>query len=323
MSALLDTQRDGRASMAYTGELPWHRSGQALTAGADLETWRREAGLEWHVEKRPLSAHLESGVVSTVPGHKALVRSDTAKVLSLVSDRYVPHQPKEIVEFFSDLVSDFGFEMHTMGALAEGKQVWALAKANWQFNIGSNDAVDNFLLLATSFDKTRATQALYTPIRVVCNNTLSLALDRGSNAVKASHRAGLDEKAMKAELGLFSESAERFQVQAEAMAHHDLRYGEFEQFIDRVFQIDRREILDQGDDLPYPVRRCATLFTDGPGANLPAARGTLWGAFNAVTRFQDHEAKSRDGGRWRSATFGGGARRKLRAWELAGELTAA
>lgn len=311
MAHMLDNS-NGRNNIAYAGDVPWHGLGQRLTPDAPLETWRTEAGLDWHVVPTPICT--QSVAPIAIPGHRALIRSDTRAPLSIVSDRYVPHQPKAVVEFFNDLISDFGFKMHTMGALRDGKQIWALAEAGNMKLLGL-DEIDNYLLLTTSYDKSLATTAMYTSVRVVCNNTLSFAMNgerRGENSVRATHRSEMDEAGMKRELGLFAATVEQFEEQAESMARTRISDADFEQFLQHVFKVDPEALGD--DKEPHPLRATRELYRDAPGVDYFTAHKTVWGAVNAVTRFQDHHAANRGGNRWGSATFGSGALRKARAW---------
>jgi phage/plasmid-like protein (TIGR03299 family) len=181
MAHMID-ETTGRAAIAYTGVTPWHGLGQALTPGASIETWTREAGLGYDVLESPvLYSSLASTELQSWPDRKVLHRSDTGAPLAVVSDGYRVVQPAEIMDFFRELVELGGFQLETAGALSDGRRVWALASVADAAPVVSRDLVKPYLLLGTSYDGTMATVAKFTAIRVVCNNTITAAVGGYSN----------------------------------------------------------------------------------------------------------------------------------------------
>src|SRR5471032_1733679 len=122
--------------------------------------------------------------IQSFPENKVLFRSDTNAPLSVVSHRYHVVQPSEILEFYRDLTEVSGYELETAGVLKGGRKIWALARTGQSSTIKGNDAMNAYVLLATACDGSLATTAQFTSIRVVCNNTLAVALDAGNGAVK-------------------------------------------------------------------------------------------------------------------------------------------
>jgi len=168
-------------SMAYVGETPWHELGNALPAKQPIEVWAQKAGMDWQILETPVCFMAEKagalGSIKTFPEQKVLYRSDSHKALSVVSDRYQVVQPREVLEFYRDLTEISGYELETAGVLKEGRKFWALARTGKETVLKGGDCVKSYLLLATSCDGTLATTATPTTIRVVCNNTLSVALN--------------------------------------------------------------------------------------------------------------------------------------------------
>src|SRR3546814_20756798 len=119
--------------------------------------------------------------MSAFPEQKVLYRSDTKAPLAVVSKRFQVVQPGEILEFYRDLTEVGGFELETAGVLRGGRKFWALARTGQSVSLKGRDRVDGYLLLATACDGTLATTAQFTSVRVVCNNTLSIAL--GDNQI--------------------------------------------------------------------------------------------------------------------------------------------
>ena len=168
-------------SIAYVGERPWHGLGNRLEPDQPIDVWKRNAGMDWTIEEsevRFITGGNSNGIgtISAFPEQKVLYRSDTKAPLSVVSKRFHVVQPSAILEFYRDLTAVGGFELETAGVLREGRKFWALAKTGQSTLLKGRDRVDGYLLLATACDGTLATTAQFTSVRVVCNNTLAIAL---------------------------------------------------------------------------------------------------------------------------------------------------
>ena len=193
MSHLID-RSNRRDNIAFVGEVPWHGLGHAPENPDDIDSWITAAGLGHEVRKAPAYMHLtdaegkETGEVRAMRNVCGLYRTDTGAHLGHVSDsHYKIVQPRECVEFFRDLVKDKGFTLDVAGSLKGGKRVWALARAPQDLVIGggkSPDIIRPYLLFSTTYDNQRATQAQFTGIRVVCNNTISMAYQEFDAAIR-------------------------------------------------------------------------------------------------------------------------------------------
>ena len=323
----------GLPAIAYRGDTPWHGYGQKIEEDAPLETWRELAGLAWQVRRHPIYTNVvvtqddhewaEGGLGRTrIPSRVALVRSDTQDVLSVVSDRYKVVQPEKVLEFFRSLIDKNGFKMNTAGALRGGRRVWALAETGRDFAIG-DDKVAAFLLLATSYDGTFATTAQFTSIRVVCNNTLSFALEYGdeqeSGIVKIPHNQEFDEVNVKLGLGL-DVDWDRFAALVQRLSERVVTEREALNYFLTLLGVTEAEAAE-GAQL-INVRKLLSFYESGPGAKLPSAQNTAWGLVNAVTFFCDHARRAKDAGaRFDSASFGSGATLKRKALLQAVALT--
>ena len=187
--------------MAYVGQTPWHGLGNQLTQKQPIEIWQREAGMDWQIQDSPVHFKADSigplGTIHSFPEQKVLFRSDTKAPLSVVSNRYQIVQPREVLEFYRDLSEVSGYELETAGVLKGGRKFWALARTGQSAVLKGNDEVSGYLLLATSCDGTLATTATPTTVRVVCNNTLTIALDGATRSIKVPHNTRFDPKAVK------------------------------------------------------------------------------------------------------------------------------
>lgn len=312
----------GKKEMAYRGEAPWHGLGQQLPAGAPIETWIDAAGMAWSIEDRSMSYQFGDKRID-VPERKVLVRSDTGEALGVVGRKYKQVQPEQVLRFFDKLTGSEGFELETAGTLFGGKKLWALAKVGNGFSLGKEDQVKPYLLLSTACDGTMATTARFTTIRVVCNNTLSLAVN-GKAEVKLSHRQVFDPDQLHQELGFVTETAKQFHQDAARLAKRKVTQAEADAFV-RQLVLDANFIVQKDVEAvrqTRPYQFIMQLFEGkGQGANISSAKGTAWGLVNAVTEHVDHVmlGRSRDH-QLASAWFGKGDEAKRLALDLALKL---
>jgi phage/plasmid-like protein (TIGR03299 family) len=336
MAHLIDTS-NARNNIAFVGETPWHGLGQRLTEGADLDTWTREAGLAWGVRRSEVEFIGLDNERKVMGDRHVLFRGDTGKPLGIVSADYKIVQPREIIGFFDDLVKREGFKMDVAGSLNDGRRIWALVSCGEGAEIIGHDEVRPYLLAATSYDGTMASTFKFTAIRVVCNNTISMATgvaadgQKGGgendktegavvNCVRVPHSVEFDADKVKLDLGIVRSAFDRFVIQSRLLA---------EQKVDEKFVVEFLKAL-----LPKPKneeenveagktfqRLLATWRGDVPSATLPEAQGTAWGLLNAITWDVDH-VRGRDGSRLNAAWFGTGEGLKSKALDLLSKVAA-
>lgn len=316
MAHMIDTTT-GKAAMAYAGNTPWHGLGQALTPDASIETWTREAGLDYTVKESPVLFQTDAATMpEEFKGRKVLHRSDTGGALAVVSDGYRVVQPADVMGFFGKLVDIGGFQMETAGVLSHGRRVWALAKVNQGADVIEGDTVRPYVLLGTSYDGTMATVAKFTSIRVVCNNTITAALGRESaGTVRVLHSERFDPDAVRMELGIVSDNWERFLVQSRKLAGVNMPQIEADQFVQALLQPYHTSKVPLNETRGY--KRIMDLFNgQAIGADIPGVSGTRWAMLNAVTEMVDHKRGRSNNTRMESAWFGTGAAIKNKALEL-------
>lgn len=311
-------------TMAYAGELPWHGLGEQLPEGESIDSWKRAAGMDWELKETPVRFMTESagvlGAIETFPEQKVVFRSDTREALSVVSSRYQVVQPGEILEFYRDLTEISGFELETAGVLKGGRKFWALARTGQSTSLKGGDMVNGYLLLATSCDGTLATTATPTTIRVVCNNTLSMALQGAPAAIKVPHRSRFEAQAVKQQLGIAVGQWDTFMYRMRLLSERKVKSHEaLAYFLRVVCESDPGNNETGTLSNERALKKVQALYEGrGRGSSLDSAHGTAWGLLNAVTEFVDHEkqARSQDH-RLDSAWFGPGAQMKQRALESA------
>ena len=334
MAHLID-ESNGRANMAYVGEKPWHGLGAQLTEGADIDTWTKEAGLAFSVKKAqvryevplPRVTHaLESGNVLgySFPGRHVLYRDDTCAPLGVVSDRYNIVQPADIMDFFRTVTESAGMHLETAGSLKGGQKIWALAQAGKGDNIRKGDGVKPYLLLATSFDGSLATVAKFTAVRVVCNNTITVALQDGlesGRSVRVAHFSEFNPVIVREKLGIMLSAWGAWLEAAKEMAETAIDGERADAYLVKVLSGSKIEgeaadtfVEDIRDSRAY--RKIMNLF-DGAaiGAEL-AGKGNKWALLNAVTEYIDHQRVTNADKRMNVAWFGAGDAMKSKAFEI-------
>lgn len=315
--------------MAYVGEEPWHGLGNRLPAKQPLEIWQQQAGMNWQIKESPVRFMADSigalGSIHSFPEQKVLYRSDTKEALSVVSQRYQVVQPREVLEFYRDLTEISGYELETAGVLKGGKKFWALARTGQSTVLKGNDQVNGYLLLATSCDGTLATVATPTTIRVVCNNTLTIAVNGATQALKVPHSTRFDAQAVKQQLGIAVSQWDGFMYRMRTLAERKVKSHEAMNYFLRVLcdaQPASGEVAVLSNE--RALKKVQQLYDgQGRGSELEAAKGTAWGLLNAVTEYVDHERRARSTEyRMDSAWFGQGAVIKRRALDTALQLVA-
>ena len=300
-------------TMAYAGEVPWHGLGKRVPADLSTKQMLEAAELDWQVQKRPL-VYLNADGDPTQDANfdkQALVRSSDDKILDVVGKGWNPLQNEAAFEFFNEFVNAGDMQMHTAGSLKGGKIVWALAKVNESFEVFGDDKVDSYLLLSNPHIFGQSINVRFTPIRVVCNNTLSLALEQTSkNAIRVSHRAEFDAEAVKETLGIAKLKLDKYKEAAEFLGSKRFTEESYKNFIKEIFPTssDKKE-------LSMNAEKSMQVLNHQPGHEY--AEGTWWQAFNGVTYLCDHVLGRNNDTRLASSWYGANANRKTEALQKA------
>lgn len=315
---------DGQANMAYVGETPWHGLGKRVPADVSPEQMLKAANLDWTVEKRPLFFEAKGGKVLTK--NNALVRLTDEKVLTFISDAWNPVQNKEAFEFFNDFVHAGDMEMHTAGSLRDGRMVWAMAQIKDSFELFGGDKVEGYLLFSNPHEFGRSIDIRFTPVRVVCNNTLTMALDEDAkHAVKISHRAIFNGDEVKETLGIAKDKLQRYKEQALFLGQRKYKKETIIEYFNRVFPSltkdeEKVKVINK-DPISRQAEEAMAVLHTQPGAEY--ARGSWWQAFNTVTYMADHKLGRSQDSRLTSSWYGLNRAKKEKALDLAIEYAEA
>jgi phage/plasmid-like protein (TIGR03299 family) len=326
---------NGKASMMYVGEVPWHGLGTRLeTAPETAPEAITAAHLDWRVELKPILTG-EKGMFYNVSSRQAVVRSDKwgqedCPIYGLVGPDYVPLQNRDAFTFFDPVVGTGAVSYETAGSLGKGERVWVLAKvkgSKGEFAIKGKDVVQKYLLLANGHDGRTSVRLRFTPVRVVCQNTLSYALSEGKDRFTIYHdqrihsRLERAQESVKELLGYYDEIEERFKE----FAAFEMTGDRVNRYLLGVFPVPARK-RGQSDRSFEEAKgkveehraEAGRLFEEGKGNSEPGIRGTLWAAYNGVTELVDHRSRfSTPWQRMNSICFGEGERLKHRALDQA------
>lgn len=310
---------NGQASMAYAGDVPWHGLGVKVSNDLTPEQMLQAAGLDWTVD--PVELFAEVGNSRLPTGHRALVRSSDQRVIDVITNDWNPVQNSEAFEFFNDFVAHGDMSMETAGSLKDGKIVWALAKVKDSFDLfGGKDRVDAYLHFTNPHQYGQSIDVRFTPIRVVCNNTLTLSLNsKSKNMVKVSHRREFNADDVKEALGIAKEKLSKYKEMAEFLSQKRYNNENVVDYFKRIFPVLTTK-ADSKKDMSNSATRALDIvkYDSQPGAEY--GKGTFWELFNTVTYMTDHEIGRSVDARLTSAWYGANKNLKTKALETAVEM---
>lgn len=305
---------NGVAKIAWAGEKPWHSLGKEVSNDLTTDQMQKESGTDWLVEKVPAYCDINSNPIQI--GRSALVRLSDNKILDIVTDDWNPVQNHEAFDFFHEYVMAGDMEMNTAGSLRGGQVVWCLAKIKESFELFKGDVIEAYLLFSNFHRYGWSTDVRFTPTRVVCNNTLTLALStKGERMIKVSHRNKFDAESVKTTLGIATAKLDKYKEMAQFLGSKQAKNEDMIEYFKRVFPVS-------GEKKKKEMSKNATLALAAvdmqPGAEF--ARNSWWQPYNAVTFMVDHVLGRNDDNRLASSWYGSGRELKLKALETAIEF---
>lgn len=336
-------EQTGKHSFFSVKEKPWHGLGQLVSDYPTSAEAIRHAGLDYEVEKRPLFTYdrenfrgdSEADLLIPeiqVPDFFATVRSDTDQVLGVVGRDYRIVQNVEAFTFFDAIVGGGeGVLYETAGALGKGERVFITAKLPEFIRVGRDDLIEQYLFLTTSHDGYGSITAAFTPVRVVCRNTLNAAMKNNSNCVKIRHTASAQDRLKQAHklLGITNQLAGELEEMFNRWA--GIRISD--QAVKRLVQVamaPNKEVLQnlqtgRQDELSTQYTNLVSSAMEyamtNPTQQEATTKGTLFGAYNAVTGYFQNVRTYKDGeAKLKSILFGTGLQRSQTAFNLCSEF---
>ena len=309
-------------SMAYAGTKPWHGLGTQVSEELMPMEMLKSAKLDWTVEKKSVYFESEGRYIQADTKNHVLVRSDTKQVLGPAGPDYTVFQNAEVIDFYTKFCKAGHMTMETMGSLRGGRHIFALAKLKDYFVIKKTDKTDAYLLISHPHEWGKADKFLFTPIRVVCWNTLTQALGANSHQYRVPHIQPFSEDIkLKVEeaLGICSQQLKELKIRAEHLSSVQYSEKSLQEYVAKLYQPDLvgdKNILGNfrpvAEDVYTAVQR---------QPRIKATHGTWWEAFNGITWYVDHESGIDRGKALESAWFGSKASTKREALALALEYS--
>ena len=309
-------------TLAYAGEVPWHGLGVSVQDDLTPREIQIAAGLDWTVRKVPSYAEFEGSKIYS--GHDMLIRESDGQPLDMVKKDWNPVQNSEAFDFFEEFIEAGDMTMETAGSLQDGKRVFALAKVKDGFEI-NGDEIQGYMLFTNPHIYGRAVDIRFTPVRVVCNNTLTLSLGQKSDyQVSMTHKKAFDPQTAKDLLGLASDKLASYKEMATFLTGKRYTDNSLREYFATVFPAHATKESPAGiaqtietfdKAASRNAKRALEIVDTQPGAKLHP--GTMWNAFNAVTYLTDHELGRSQDSRLASSWYGLNKVKKVKALETA------
>jgi len=282
-------ETNGKVSFAARGEKAWHGLGQYVSEAMTSEQAIELGGLNYTVEKRPLYAPGWEGTMVEAEGHYGNVRTDTNDILGIVKGRYRIVQNKDAFGFFDTIIDKGEAIFETAGALGKGERIFVTAKLPEDMLV-HGEKVEKYIMLTNSHDGTSTIIAGFTPIRVVCNNTLTAALKNIDNKVSISHTASAESRLKEASrvMGIASRYMDEVNMTFESMTTRKLSDLEMKYFIETVM---KGSIKEENSDKEASTRmknlvdQVYSFAITHHTQTTEAAYRTLWGAYNGISGY--------------------------------------
>lgn len=282
-------------TMFYVREKPWHGLGTMVAEAPTSADALRLAGLDWRIESRPVFS--ETGI--EIPGYYANTRTSDNKVLGIVGSKYQIVQNQDAFDFTDSLIGE-GVRYETAGSLRGGRTIWLLGKMPDRYIAG--DKFEPYICFTNTHDGTGAVRACMTPVRVVCNNTLNMALDGAQRKWSTIHRGNISMKLEEARqtLELADVYLKRLDEEADRLANEKMTEGQLMETLEKMFPVDE-DASERAKRTAEKSKEEIIICTMRP--DLAAFLGTKWGFLNAVSDYVGHSEPARrtknyDENRW-------------------------
>ena len=286
-------ETNGKVAMFAT-QPAWHGLGQIVTEAQTSEEAIKLAGLDYIVEKQPIYINTPLGFYQ-VDKNFATVRTDTQTGLGVVGNKYTVLQNKDAFKFIDDLVGKKEAIFESAGALGKGERIWISCKLPNDMVIGKNDVAEEYFFITNSHDGSRVVEIAFTNVFIVCNNTLTMALNSASKKARVRHTLNVGTNLFDAAylLGITQRQREEKIMTIEALQKVKITDPELRRFIEMAMTNSREAITED----EYSTRFSNTVdevmeYALGDPAQLIEERqGNLWGAVNAVNGYYNNVEK--------------------------------
>jgi phage/plasmid-like protein (TIGR03299 family) len=305
-------------TMMYVGDKPWHGLGVSIPEKKRLSVYEAllAAGLDWNVELRHLYTEGSQGEGIGILDHHCTCRTTDNRVLGIVGRDYTPLQNSEAFAWFQPFLDTGMATLETAGSLKDGQKVWVLAKVRDSQGSINGDRVDHYILLSNAHDGSIPVRVGFTPIRVVCHNTLTMAHHAAdSKLLRVKHTPHVVEnlEAVRKIMNIARMDFYATIAQYKSLARKEIDRNDLERYVKVVFNMG-----DKGGEKLLP--KVLYLFDHGRGSEIAGA--TYWGAYNAVTEYLNYFRGKTQDNTLNSLWYGGSAMVSARALDVALKMAA-
>lgn len=307
-------------NMFSVKERPWHGLGTIVMEAPTIEEGIKLAGLDWDVSLRDIITNDSDKVV--FDKRKMVVREDNKTALGIVGAQYKPLQNKEAFNFFEPFIENGMASLETAGSLFNGSRVFILAKINSEdMHITDDDVVEKYILLSNSHDGSQCLRIGYTPIRVVCNNTLTAAeTSKDSQLIRLTHKKDIvsNMESLREAMDLINQQFIATEEMYKQLAKKDINKADLEKYVKQVFSTkslekiinDYEETEQIEETRKRLIARVEEIFELEPVHNA-------WTMYNSVNYYFNHESGRTLDSRYNSLWFGANGSKDERALKLA------
>lgn len=292
----------GKASMFYVGEVPWHSLGTRLYSPPTIEEAIKAAGLDWTVSTHPSTSQVykDGQLVANIPCNmRTIIRDSDLRKLSEVGPRFQPLQNEDAFKWFQPFLDSGECSLEAAGSLFEGKKIWVLAKLNKEpMEILPGDEVRKYLMLFNCHSDERSVSASLSPIRSICNNTISAAFsNKATRLLRAKHTSKIkvNLEAIRDTINIANAEFEATAEQYKLLAKKQINKKDLAKYIKLVFKpkkeeaeevVENEEVKEQNEsDSRLIENKIIALFESGKGTEIPGVRGSAWGMYNTVSEY--------------------------------------
>lgn len=326
-------EQTGKHSFFSVKEKAWHGLGQIVQDYPTSKEALQFAGLDFEVCKRPNVHNLDDGTTIVSKNSFYTYRPDTGDIMGdRLGKDYEVVQNKDAFSFFDSIVGGDGIQYETAGALGKGEKIFITAKLPGYIKVGSSDLIEKYLFLTTSHDGFGSIMAAFTPVRIVCNNTLNAALRNCSNSIKIRHTANAKERLEEAHkvMGISNQLSVQLEEIFNQWSKVRIKDREVQQLI-QLAMVPNKEVIENirkgnMDELSSCFKNmCEDVFEynmSSPSQQVESTKGTLFGAYNSITGyFQNVRNYKNDEAKMKSLLFSGTAQlRSQKAFQLCADF---
>jgi len=303
----------------FTVGKSWHGLGTVVSSEVKSSEAIKLAQLDYQVNKVDLFTSEKK-----LDSHVAIIREDTKEILGITTPKYQVIQNIDAFSFFDTVVGEGQAIYHSAGALGKGERIWILAKLPNDIIINDGDNIEKYLCLTTSHDGKSSLQMYFTPVRVVCQNTLNMSMSDAKNGIAIRHSSNYKGRIEEARevLNISINYYQQYEQIVKQLEEKVLTFDEVNAYFNEVLKIDEKEeVSTQKTNTKNDLFR---LFENGRGQKI-GNKHSLWKAYNSITEYVDHERTVKKieedkTNKLKSIWFGSGAKMKEVAYKRALQL---